>query len=212
MDGDEGAAPSGSAPAGGNKRGLRFLRDVVIIVLAALLVSFLVKTFVVRSFYIPSGSMESTLQIDDRVVVNELVPKVVGLHRGDVVVFEDPGGWLGATGKNDLIKRVIGLPGDHVSCCSTDGKVEVNGVALDEPYAQYLPEFGSRSRAAFDVTVPAGQVWVMGDNRGNSADSRVHGTVPEADIVGRAVVITWPISRWSWLGRYPDTFADVPKP
>jgi signal peptidase I len=208
-------ASTGTPPAedgGGGHRNLRFLRDIAIIVVAAIVVSFLVKAFVLRSFFIPSGSMESTLEINDRVIVNELVPKVFGLQRGDVVVFEDPGGWIGATGQNDLIKRVIGLPGDHVSCCDAAGHVVVNGTSLDEPYAIYSGGPAERSRKPFDVTVPAGEVWVMGDNRGNSADSRYHGPVPVSDVVGRAVVITWPIPRWSWLGRYPDTFADMPKP
>lgn len=213
---------------------LRFLRDLLIIVLAALLVSFLVKTFVVRSFWIPSGSMENTLQIKDHVIVNELAT----IHRGDVVVFSDPGGWLdssgslenrkqqqgslisgalsvvglGPDGDDHLVKRVIGLPGDHVQCCNTLGQMEVNGVPLSEPYVRKQAGEAA-SGTPFDVTVPANELWVMGDNRYESADSRAHqslptkGFVPERDVVGRAVAISWPVQRWAGLNDYPSVFA-----
>ncbi|MFZ6991262.1 signal peptidase I [Curtobacterium sp. RRHDQ66] len=190
--------------------GWKFLRDLVIIVVAALLASFLVKAYLVRSFYIPSASMENTLLVGDRVLVNELVPKAVGLQRGDVVVFQDPGGWLGPGMGDDLIKRVIGLPGDTVACCDADGRLQVNGHAVDEPYV--VLQSGSNRVTGQDFTekVPAGQIWVMGDNRYDSADSRVHGTVPESDVVGRAFVITWPVNRWSVLSRYGDEWDQVP--
>jgi len=213
--------------------------------MAALLISFLIKTFLVRSFYIPSGSMENTLQINDRIIVNELVPRAIGLQRGDVVVFTDPGGWLSgteqistATGNpvvdgvrwfltqvglgtqdsNDhLIKRVIGLPGDKVACCNAFGQMEVNGVPLKETYLD-LPAGVTRvSQDDFSVTVPAGELWVMGDNRYNSADSRYNrdkphgGFVPISDVVGRAVVVSWPTNHWNWLGNYPDVFAGTGK-
>jgi signal peptidase I len=216
--------------------GWRFVRDLLVIVLAALLVSFLVKTFLVRSFYIPSGSMKNTLQIDDRVIVNERA----ALHRGDVVVFRDPGGWLeagqsiegrtaqsrsalskalsavglGADGDDHLIKRIIGLPGDHVQCCNARGQMKVNGVPLSEPYVRKQAGQAA-SGTPFEVTVPAGKLWVMGDNRYESGDSRFHqdlpskGFVPEDDVVGRAVVITWPVERWAWLDDYPSVFADT---
>ncbi|PZF54981.1 signal peptidase I [Curtobacterium sp. MCSS17_008] len=221
---------------------LTFLRDLVIIFLAALLVSFLVKTFLIRSFYIPSASMENTLQINDRVIVNELVPDVVSLKRGDVVVFKDPGGWLtGAdvpnvapttqpakaidwlltqvglgTGDSDdhLIKRVIGLPGDEVSCCNDLGQMSVNGVPITEPYT-LLPDGAPASADPFSVTVPAGSIWVMGDNRNDSKDSRYNrdtpskGFVPLSDVTGRAFVISWPTSRWTWLDDHPEVFAGV---
>ncbi|PPF22995.1 MULTISPECIES: signal peptidase I, partial [unclassified Rathayibacter] len=170
---------------------LLFLRDVVVIVLVAVLVSSLVKTFLVRSFYIPSSSMNNTLVQDDRIIVNELVPDVVPLSRGDVIVFKDPGGWLQPVPQaedtsiaglfentlqavglapeetNDhLIKRLIGLPGDHVVCCTPLGQMTVNGQPLDE--ASYIKD-GENAPAAssipFDVTVPADGLWVMGDNR-----------------------------------------------
>lgn len=218
-----------------------FLRDVLLIVLAAILISFLIKTFLIRSFYIPSGSMENTLQVDDRIIVNELEPNLVPISRGDVVVFTDPGGWLdtkpidtrtpfqqgvdnvlsfiGLTANDlddHLIKRVIGLPGDHVTCCNDFGQIEVNGVALDEPYIRVTAADGKAVPGDFDVTVPAGKLWVLGDNRDESADSFNHidnpdgGFVPVSDVVGRAFVITWPVSRWSWLSDYPDTFAGIP--
>jgi signal peptidase I len=190
-------------------RGFRFVRDVVIVVVLALVASFLIRSYVVRSFFIPSASMQNTLLVGDRVIVYELVPGVMPLQRGDVVVFQDPGGWLTATEGNDLIKRVIGLPGDHVSCCDAAGHLTVNGHAVDEPYAVVQPGQTAVS-GPFDVTVPAGHIWVMGDNRYNSADSRVHGPVPESDIVGRAVVITWPVSRWSWLSRHGESWDGVP--
>ncbi len=190
--------------------GWKFLRDLVIIVVAALLASFLVKAYLVRSFYIPSASMENTLLVGDRVLVNELVPKAVGLQRGDVVVFQDPGGWLGPGMGDDLIKRVIGLPGDTVSCCDADGRLQVNGHAVDEPYVVLQSGSNRVSGQDFTEKVPAGQIWVMGDNRYESADSRVHGTVPESDVVGRAFVITWPVNRWTVLSRYGDEWDQVP--
>ncbi|ROS61930.1 signal peptidase I [Frigoribacterium sp. PhB160] len=223
------------------KRGFgTFLRDVVVIFLAALLISFLIKTFLIRSFYIPSGSMENTLQINDRIIVNELVPDLVDVKRGDVVVFTDPGGWLegtapvaaesgnpltdgvswfltqvglGTQDSNDhLIKRVIGLPGDTVSCCNDFGQMSVNGVPLDEPYVLLPPGEQRVSGDDFSVTVPEGALWVMGDNRYNSKDSRYNGDtpskgfVPTDDVVGRAFVISWPVSRWTWLDDWPDVF------
>ncbi len=220
---------------------LLFLRDVLVIFGIAILVSFLVKTFLVRSFFIPSSSMEQTLQIDDRVIVNELVPKAVAVDHGDIVVFKDPGGWLPArppvevTGiqagtewvlslfglaspdSNDhLIKRVIGLPGDTVQCCSADGKIIVNGVPISEPYIT-IPAGETRASAIdFNVTVPENSLFVMGDNRYNSKDSRYNtdkpggGFVGMDNVVGRAFVLSWPMSHWGWLSNYPEVFADVP--
>ena len=218
---------------------LFFVRDVIIILAVAILVSFLVKTFLIRSFYIPSASMQNTLMIDDRVIVNELVPDIVPLQHGDVVVFKDPGGWLLAsvpapqTGlqaasewvlslvglaspDNDehLIKRVIGLPGDTVACCTEDGKLTVNGVPITEPY---LPADVTRASATdFSITVPENSLWVMGDNRNNSKDSRYNtekpggGFVSIDDVIGRAFVVSWPVKHWTWLDSYASTFTDVP--
>ncbi|QDZ16534.1 signal peptidase I [Humibacter ginsenosidimutans] len=237
----EDARGRGASSARGRRRSrLLLLRDLAIIIVAALLVSFLVKTFLVRSFYIPSGSMENTLQINDQILVNELEPGLVPIHRGDVVVFTDPGGWLqpdeektnttpiewvlsviglaAPDSNNHLVKRVIGLPGDHVSCCNALGQLEVNGSPLVEPYAVIPPGDTDAASVTFDVTVPKGELWVMGDNRYHSQDSSLnqglpgHGFVPESDVVGRAFVITWPIGHWSWLGDYPDTFRSVSGP
>lgn len=219
-----------------------FLRDVALILIAAVVISFLIKTFLIRSFYIPSQSMEDTLHINDRIIVNELVPNLVPVERGDIVVFRDPGGWLApvpeveqnpvvgffdwllsiigltAPDSNDhLIKRVIGLPGDVVACCNEFGQMTVNGVPLDEVGAYVtLPDGVTKvSRDDFEVTVPDNSLWVMGDNRYNSADSRYNqdgptdGFVPFDHVVGRAILISWPIDRWTWLDNYPIVFSGV---
>ncbi|QDZ14088.1 signal peptidase I [Humibacter ginsenosidimutans] len=211
-----------------------FIRDLVIIFLVAILVSFLIKTFLVRSFYIPSSSMEDTLRVNDLILVNELEPNLMPIHRGDVVVFTDPGGWLppsteksntnpiewalslvglAAPDSDDhLVKRVIGLPGDKVSCCNALGQMSVNGSPLVEPYIKLPPGEQEAASLHFSVTVPKGELWVMGDNRWDSQDSSRNqnlpgkGFVPEKDVVGRAILITWPISHWSWLSNYPDVF------
>jgi signal peptidase I len=225
-------------------RGARlFVRDILIIFLAALLISFLIKTFLIRSFYIPSESMEDTLHVNDRIIVNLLTPDLMPIHNGDVVVFTDPGGWLGAQqpanttpvakavesvlsvvglgaadSDDHLIKRVIGLPGDTVECCNDLGQMLVNGVPLDETYTQ-LGEATKATAKDFEVTVPEGSLWVMGDNRYDSADSsyRYSGDpenpnnafVPIDHVVGRAVLVSWPLDRWSWLDNYPLVFHGV---
>ena len=209
-----------------------FLRDLLIILVVAFLISFLLKTFLVRSFYIPSGSMEHTLEVNDRIMVNQLVPNVVSVKRGDIVVFKDPGGWLypkampsdptlfqralqvlglaADTSHEYVVKRVIGIGGDRVVCCDADGRIEVNSVPIDEPYIVVPPGKTRASELDFDVTVPEGSLWVLGDNRYSSRDSRYNqdqpgkGFVPEKEIVGRAFVINWPLDRFSWLTR-PDT-------
>jgi signal peptidase I len=217
-----------------------FVRDLLIIFVVALLISFLIKTFLIRSFYIPSGSMEDTLHINDRIIVNQLAPAVVPIEHGDVVVFRDPGGWLlpqppidqnpivagldwllsvvglSAPDSNDhLIKRVIGLPGDHVVCCNALGQMSVNGVPLIEPYVSLPPGTTKVSEKDFDTVVPKESLWVMGDNRYNSKDSRYNGAtpgkgyVPIDNVVGRALVISWPLSRWTWLDDYPEVFRGV---
>jgi len=219
---------------------LLFIRDLLVIFIVAVLVSFMIKTFLIRSFFIPSQSMEQTLVQDDRIIVNQLVPDLTALERGDVVVFKDPGGWLparteqsqppliaaidwflafvglSAPDSNDhLVKRVIGLEGDQVVCCNALGQMSVNGVPLDEPYVALPPGESKVSRDDFDVVVPDGSLWVMGDNRYNSKDSRYNGDaplegfVPVDNIVGRAFVVSWPISHWTWLDNYPDVFEGV---
>lgn len=223
------------------KRGvLLFFRDLLIIFVVALLISFLIKTFLIRSFYIPSSSMEQTLQVDDRIIVNQLSPGLVPIEHGDVVVFTDPGGWLppsveveqnpivasldwvasivglSAPDSNDhLVKRVIGLPGDHVVCCNSLGQMSVNDIALDE--SSYLSPTGETrvSEDDFDVMVPAGSLWMMGDNRYNSKDSRYNGStpgegyVPIDNVVGRALVVSWPLAHLTWLDNHPDVFRGV---
>lgn len=219
---------------------LSFVRETVIVVGTALVLSLLIKTFLVQAFYIPSPSMEQTLVKGDRVLVSQLTPGPFDLQRGDVVVFRDPGGWLPPTPQPErgpvataivdgltfvgvlpqdsgehLIKRVVGIGGDVVACCDEQGRVTVNGVSLDEPYvsAGDVP-----SEMTFEVTVPQGRIWVMGDHRSASLDSRWHqdlpgqGTVSTDLIVGRAFTTIWPVARWAWLSDYPETFAGVPDP
>ncbi len=216
------------------------LRESVIVIGLALLLSLVVKTWLMQAFYIPSASMENTLLVGDRVIVNKLVPSPISVKRGDVIVFEDPDHWLPAAVPaqrsalanavnstlvfvgllpsdegNHLIKRVIGLPGDHVVCCDVQKRLTVNGVPLNEPY---LFPGDSPSEESFNITVPAGKVWVMGDHRSFSADSRPHdensggakGSVPESLIVGRAITVVWPIQHWAWLSNPSQTFAKVP--
>jgi len=216
------------------------LRESVMVIGLALFFSVIVKTFLMQAFFIPSESMENTLLVGDKVIVNKLVPSPIALQRGDVIVFRDPDHWLPAAPPvqhsrlitavdwamtyvgmrpndegNHLIKRVIGLPGDRVVCCEANKHLTVNGVPLTEPY---LFPGDTPSLESFAITVPAGRVWVMGDHRSDSADSRPHdqssggarGSVPETFIVGRAVSVVWPARHWSWLSNSPGTFATVP--
>jgi signal peptidase I len=219
---------------------LSWLRETAIVLVSALVLSLLVKTFLVQSFWIPSESMHDTLWENDRILVSKLVPGPLELHRGDIVVFKDPGGWLpdqavpSVTGfgrvLNDaltfvglrpvdagqhLVKRVIGMPGDHVACTRASGQVTVNGVPLDEPY---LAPGSQPCGMAFSTTVPPGSLWVMGDNRDHSEDSRYHqgppggGSIPIANVVGVAFVIVWPADHWTALRNPGATFAGVPAP
>lgn len=245
------AEPAPSSGSGGDatihrrRRGwLTFLRDVVVIILIAVLVSFLVKTFLVRSFYIPSGSMKETLHIDDRILVDEITPRFGGYGRGDIVVFQDPGGWLppstdparppvieavdwvlalvglSAPDSDDhLVKRIIGLPGDHVVCCNALGQITVNGVPIDETDYIVVPTGESAASGdPFDVFVPEDSLWVLGDNRYQSKDSRYNqdqpgeGFVPIENVVGRAFLVTWPLDRFGLLDFHHDDFAGVPEP
>jgi signal peptidase I len=217
---------------------LLWLKEIATVVAIAVVLSFLIKTFLFRAFYIPSESMMNTLDVNDRIFVNLLVPEPIALQHGDVVVFRDTKGWLVPTAKKPpgpltgvqdvltfvgllpdnseqhLVKRVIGLPGDHVICCDGSGRLTVNGAPLDEKYVNSAEVPQVRD---FDVVVPAGKVWVMGDNRNHSADSRAHreingGFIDMADIEGKAAVIAWPLNRITALDNYPDVFRAVPAP
>lgn len=201
----------------------RFVKEIVIILVVALGLSFLVRTFIVQAFYVPSQSMENTLMPNDRILASKLNTRFGGVKRGEIVVFRDPGNWLDEVQKqspggvagalewigllpsntgDDLVKRVIGVGGDHVRCCSTDGRIVLNGVPLDEPY---LKPGSTNDDVRFDVTVPQDRIFVMGDNRNQSADSRYHlndneGTVPVDNVVGRVVLTVWPFSAF---GTHP---------
>lgn len=169
----------------------RNLLEWVAVIVGAVLVALLIKTFVVQAFRIPSESMVPTLEIGDRVLVNKLSYDAHGLNRGDVVVFERPPGLpSGPDDPKDLIKRVIGLPGDTV--VARDGSIYIDDQRLDEPY---LPENIATYNLDVPVTIPEGEVWVMGDNRTNSEDSRVFGPIDDDSIVGRAFMIMWPPGR-----------------
>lgn len=210
-------------------------KELGMVVVAALIISALIRAFIVQVFVIPSGSMENTLMPEDRILVSKLVPTFRDLNRGDVVVFTDTQGWLNKsndaaktdlitkalvfiglrpeTSEQHIVKRIIGMPGDHVKCCTAQGQIEVNGVPIDE--SGYLKPGEVPSEEPFDVTVPKDHLWLMGDNRSHSADSRAHssgagaGFVPIKDVVGRAFLIMYPFDRF---GRVTTTkaFTGVP--
>ena len=194
------------------KAALPFWLELPLLILAALVIAVVIKTFFFQAFWIPSSSMEDTLQINDRVMVNKLAYRIGDLQRGHVVVFDDPRGEeappetmikaarrniLEAVGlsvpRSEFIKRVIGLPGERVEI--VDNQVLIDGVPIDEPYLKIgsvMPDFGP-------ILVPPGQMFVMGDNRNASQDSRYFGAVPTDTIVGRAFVIMWPVDHWTTL-------------
>ena len=205
------------------------LKELPVLVVVALVVSLLIKTFVVQFFYIPSGSMENTLQIKDRVAVNKVPFISNSISRGDVVVFRDPDDWLPeivdydtnkyvskaksalvAVGvlpnpaKQYLVKRVVGVAGDHIVCCTKSGKLTINDVEVTEPY---IFAGNKPSEMKFDVTVPEGKLWVMGDHRGASADSRYHqedlnkGFVPLSRVTGRVVAVIWPFKNITYVPK-----------
>ena len=205
------------------------LRELPILVVVALVVSLFIKTFVVQFFYIPSGSMENTLQIKDRVAVNKVPFISRSINRGDVVVFRDPDDWLPeivdydtnkyvskaksalvAVGvlpnptKQYSVKRVIGVEGDHIVCCTKAGNLTINDVEVTEPY---IYAGNKPSEMKFDVTVPKGKLWVMGDHRGASADSRYHqedinkGFVPISRVTGRVVAVIWPFKNITYVPK-----------
>ncbi|SDG57947.1 signal peptidase I [Sinosporangium album] len=221
------------AKRGKDKKG-SFWKELPVLVVVALVLALIIKTFVVQAFYIPSESMENTLLTNDRVLVNKLVYHTRDIERGDVVVFsgvdswdsefklEEPSNpaaaffrWVGTAfgvvpGEKDYIKRVIGVGGDTVTCCDEKGRVLVNGVPLDEE--SYLYPGDVPSTSTFEVKVPKDRLWVMGDHRSVSLDSRTHlgdpggGTISVDKVVGRAFVIVWPFSRATVLS-IPETFS-----
>ncbi len=224
------------------------LRELPVLFVVALLIAMVIKTFVVQAFVIPTGSMQNTLAIKDKILVNKLVYHFRDIQPGDIVVFDGAGSWdapaqastssnpLGRAyddtlrrffdsvgglfgtpiGQTDYVKRVIGVPGDRVVCCNAAGDVTVNGVALAEQSYLYpgdKPDSASAGiPAKFRVTVPAGYLWVLGDHRGISDDSRGHqadpgdGMIPEKEVIGRAFVVAWPPSQWRILS-IPKTFS-----
>ncbi len=216
-----------------------FVREVLIIGVTALVISFLIKTFVVQAFWIPSGSMETTLVYGDRVLVSKIQAGPMSVERGDIIVFEDPGGWLPHGQEPDrgpilgplmdaakfigiapegeshhLIKRVIGVGGDHVICCDDQQRITVNGEPLNETY---LFDGDEPSTENFDIVVPEDHYWMMGDHRSYSRDSRAHddgtgatGSIPADTVVGQAFVLIWPLDRLDWFGNPEEVFGSVP--
>lgn len=211
------------------------VRETFLVILVAVVISALIKAFLLQAFQIPSSSMENTLEVNDRILVTKLTPSLRKLNRGDIVVFSDSQNWLDQKqqkpahsaftsglillglrpddSNNHLVKRIIGLPGDHVQCCDVNKNLKVNGVSIVE--TPYLKPGVAPSEVPFDVTVPPGKLWVMGDNRANSEDSRFHmqepgqGFVPISDVTGRAFVTMWPLSRIHTL-KNTEVFAAVP--
>ncbi|MBA4864978.1 signal peptidase I [Streptomyces sp. PSKA54] len=238
--GDGGAGGGGGRPGGSGRRGGQpkkprsFWKELPLLIGIALLLALLIKTFLVQAFSIPSDSMQDTLQRGDRVLVDKLTPWFGSEpERGEVVVFHDPDNWLAgeptptpnpvqkflgwiglmpSAEEKDLIKRVVAVGGDTVECKGT-GPLRVNGKVLNEPYIYptNTPCSMDDQGGQFKITVPKGKIWVMGDHRQNSLDSRYHqndsngGAVPVDNVVGRAVVVAWPPTRWATL-PVPDTF------
>jgi signal peptidase I len=209
------------------------LKELPILIVVALVVSLFIKSFLVQFFYIPSGSMENTLQVQDRVAVNKVPFISDKIKRGDIVVFRDPNNWLPENVENSsnsitakaknllvtvgvlpnpakqyLVKRVIGVAGDRVLCCTASGKLSINGTEVTEPY---IYGGDAPSDMKFDVTVPKGKLWVMGDHRGASADSRYHqedvngGFVPLESVSGRVVSVIWPFKNLTYVPRVDIT-------
>lgn len=226
---------AGTHSGASSRRRTHWLVELVIVVVVALAVASVVRAFVVQAFYIPSGSMEQTLEVDDWIVVSKLSTEFGSVDRGEVVVFSDPGEWLPDVqsssnpvrralefvgvapdaSEGDLVKRVIGIGGDTVVCCNGDGEVTVNGTPLSESYLYPGDAPGDAPLGCsgkFKTSVPAGYLWVMGDHRSVSEDSRCQKGllkfVPEDNLQGRTAAVVWPFSSWSLVGT-PSTFDDV---
>lgn len=223
-----------SAPAKHSKQ-LPVWQESIVLVVTALLLAFVVKTFFVQAFYIPSGSMEPTMVVNDKLLVQKVSYWTGSPQRGDIIVFKDPDHWLDSsevrTAHNPvqkalefvglfptgghLIKRVIGVGGDTVSCCDVKGRMQVNGTSVTEPYL--MNQTSNTAFGSFSVKVKKGYLWVQGDNRGDSADSRAHmnqpggGQVPVKDVVGKAWLRVWPLGRFGFITN-TDAFDKVRKP
>ena len=228
-----GEGGKGAKPAKPAKKALPLWQEVLLLLVTALVLAVVVKSLLVQAFYIPSGSMETTLDKDDRILVQKVSYWTGDVERGEIVVFDDPGQWLapeeGREATNvlqeglsliglyptggHLVKRVIGVGGDHVVCCDSEGRLEINGQPVEE---DYLRRGVAPSDTKFDVTVPPGELWVMGDNRNNSSDSRAHlgapgsGFVSTDDVVGKVWTVVWPWSRIQLVDGVDDVFDDVP--
>ncbi|HEY3507472.1 MAG TPA: signal peptidase I [Actinocatenispora sp.] len=213
----------GPAQAGQPRRRGSFWRELPVLIVVAVLVAVVVRVFVLQTFWIPSGSMEHTLNINDRVLVNKLIYDFRDPHRGEVIVFRSPVSWRTNPDEKDFIKRVIAVGGDHVVCCDKNDRITVNGYVLDESSYLYRNPDGTQvapSAEPFDAHVPAGRLWVMGDHRNESGDSREHflqdrdidnATIPVDSVIGDAFALYWPLNRATWLG-VPGTFDRVPDP
>jgi signal peptidase I len=225
-------AAAGRRPRSGRRRRPAFWRELPLLVVVALLLTFLIQTFLAKVYVIPSGSMETTLHgctgcNNDRVLVDKVTYRFGDPQPGDVVVFRGPDSWsseisvappsnplaaglqqlgslvgIAPPDEKDFVKRVIAVGGQTVQCCDSRNRVLVDGEPLDEPYIYYLPEVGSAKQDPFGpITVPAGQLWMMGDSRNNSSDSRVpdHGPVPVANVIGKARAVVLPVDRFGWI-------------
>jgi signal peptidase I len=247
--GYQGGTSSGRQPRRGRiirRKEMPLWQELPLLLIVAFCLAVLIRTFLVQAFFIPSGSMQQTLEIKDRVLVNKVIYDVRDPLRGEIVVFRGPETWasettgpisntfgakLGRTigdlvgvsrpGERDFIKRVIGVEGDKVACCDAQGRITVNGRSIDEPYIFENSPLDAppnprqcTSRVFTEVTVPAGQIFVMGDHRGVSQDARCQGPVPVDNVIGRAFVIVWPTSRFTNLSVQDNwkTFAAAPPP
>ena len=221
---DGGGAEESSDRKPGKKKG-SFWKELPLLLGVAVLVAIVVRTFVIQTYYIPSGSMETTLELNDRVLVNKLVYNFSEPDRGDIVVFTAPESWRSSLDEDEFIKRIIAVGGDRIVCCDDDGRISVNGLPLDESDYLYVNplsgEQDSPSQDEFDVVVPQDRVWVMGDHRQASGDSRERfvrsggdvgtATIDVDDVIGKAFVLFWPFDHATWFSE-PDAFEDVPEP